>query len=135
MTADAAPLDLSGPLAACLVDEARQAAPREACGLLVGAGRRVVRIVPTANAASSDNRYEIPPEAHFAALRLARRDGLEVLGAYHSHPRSGAVPSPTDAAEAFPHFDFVIVGLVPSPHLRAWRLTGGNFTEVGLVGS
>lgn len=133
MTADAAPLELPAPLAALVVAEAQRAAPREACGLLVGVGRRVVRVVPTANAADSDSRYAIPPEEHFAVLRQARLDGLDVLGAYHSHPRSAAVPSPSDTADAFPHFDFLIIGLAPSPHLRVWRLVGGNFIEADLV--
>lgn len=129
------PLELPGPLAALVIAEAQREAPREACGLLVGVGRRVVRVVPTANVATSDSRYSIAPEAHFAAMRQARHDGLEVLGAYHSHPRGEALPSATDTAEAFPHFDFVIVGLRPAPHLRAWRLADGNFAEVGLVAS
>jgi proteasome lid subunit RPN8/RPN11 len=135
LTAETAPLELPGPLVGLVIAEAQRAAPREACGLLIGIGRRVVRVVPTANGATSDSRYAIPPEEHFAALRQARGEGLEVLGAYHSHPRSEARPSATDTAEAFPSFDFVIVGLTPSPHVRAWRFVGGNFTEVGLVGT
>lgn len=131
----APPLILADDLVARLVDQAGRAAPREACGLLVGRDRRVLRVVPTSNAARSHSRYAIPPEEHFAALRAARADGLDVIGAYHSHPHSAAVPSPTDTAEAFPDFDFLIVGLAPGPHLRAWRLTGGNFAEVGLVGT
>ena len=38
-------------------------------------------------------RYEVAPEDHFAAVRAARADGLEVIGAYHSHPASPAEPS------------------------------------------
>ncbi len=49
--------------------------------------------------------------------------------------RSVAVPSPTDTAEAFPGFIFVIAGLVPAPHLRAWHLVDGNFAELRLVGT
>ena len=108
-------------------------APLEACGLLVGAAHTVVRIAPTPNGDASPSRYTIPADVHFAVIRAARLDALEVIGAYHSHPRSPAVPSPTDTALAFAGFVFVIAAIVPTPHLRAWRFDDGNFTEVGLV--
>ncbi len=107
--------------------------PHEACGLLVGTGLAVTRLAPTANADGSATRYTIPAAQHFAAIRQARRDGLEVIGAYHSHPRDEAVPSSTDTATAFPGFVFVIAGLVPRPQLRAWHLVDGNFVELRLV--
>lgn len=118
---------------AALVDEARRAAPREACGLLIGAAGAISRIHPARNLAVSPSRYEVAPDDHFAALRAARRDRLEVIGAYHSHPASMPVPSPSDLAEAGPDFLYVIVGLEPDAHARAWELSDGNFVEVGLV--
>lgn len=116
-----------------MLAHAERDAPHEACGLLLGVGRAVVRVVATANADGSATRYTIPPEQHFAALRLARAGGLDVVGAYHSHPQGAAEPSPTDAALAFPDFTFVIAGLAPEPHLRAWRFVDGNFVELRLV--
>lgn len=107
--------------------------PREACGLLVGTGTAVVRLAPATNADASAMRYAIPADQHFAAVRAARRDGLHVIGAYHSHPHGAAVPSTTDTAEAFSGFVFLIAGLVPEPHLRAWHLVDGNFAELRLV--
>lgn len=111
----------------------RQAAPAEACGLLVGRGRHITRAVPTENADASPTRFAIPPDAHFAALRAARREGLEVIGAFHSHPHSPAVPSATDRDAAFPDFLVLIATLVAPPAVRAWSLVDGNFTEVVLV--
>lgn len=117
---------------------ARAGAPREVCGLLVGRGRTVERLVETPNAAERDCEYAIPPEAHFAALRAARGDGLAIIGAYHSHPASAARPSARDAATAFEHFVFLIAGLGPATGpddaaLRAWVYRDGNFTEVAIV--
>jgi proteasome lid subunit RPN8/RPN11 len=126
-------LELNDALVDALIAAARRAAPREACGLLVGTGSSVVRTVETANAAASATLYAIPPDKHLAAIRAARADGLDVIGAFHSHPHSAAVPSATDTAEAFPDFIFVIVGLAPTPHVRAWRFEAGNFAEVALV--
>lgn len=107
--------------------------PCEACGLLVGRDTAVVRLAPATNAEASATRYAIAPDQHFAAIRAARHDGLEVIGAYHSHPRGAAIPSATDTAEAFSGFVFLIAGLSPEPHLRAWHLVDGNFAELRLV--
>jgi proteasome lid subunit RPN8/RPN11 len=56
------------------------------------------------------------------------------VGAYHSHPRSRAIPSPTDAAEGFGHFVFLIAGLgTDPPELTAWVWVDGNFVAAPLV--
>ena len=93
----------------------------------------VTRAVATPNADASATRYSIPPDRHFAAIRDARTAGLDVVGAYHSHPHGRSEPSPTDTAEAFADFVFVIAGLEPRPHVRAWQLLDGNFVELRLV--
>ena len=118
---------------AVLVSAARDAAPREACGLLVGRGHEVVRVVPARNVDPSPVRYTVAPEDHFAALRAARRDGLDVIGAWHSHPAGTAAPSASDTAEASPDLIYLIVGLHPEPAVAAWRLVDGNFAAVSLV--
>lgn len=133
MDAGATTLTLTAALADALVAEAVAAAPHEACGLLVGRGRVVHRIAPARNLDASPVRYTIDPADHFAALRAARRDGLAVVGAYHSHPAGPPAPSATDRAEAVPEFLYLIVGLVPAPAVAAWRLVDGNFVGLSLV--
>jgi [CysO sulfur-carrier protein]-S-L-cysteine hydrolase len=59
-----------------------------------------------------------------------------IVGAYHSHPRSPAVPSPVDLREAtFPDFLYVIVSLAAphAPDVRGYRLTGEAFVPATLV--
>ena len=59
-----------------------------------------------------------------------------MLGAYHSHPRSAAEPSPTDLAEAFGDFLYVIAGPITAgstPTIRAYRFRDRNFRPVELV--
>jgi len=129
----ATPLRMPGAVVAAVLAHADEAAPREACGLLIGSGGVVHRAVRARNVARSAARYEVAAEDHFAALRGARADGLEVIGAYHSHPLTSAEPSPTDRAAAFPGFVFVIAARTPGPHLRAWELVDGNFAERPLV--
>lgn len=92
---------------------------------------------PARNASSEPTRYLIEPEDHFRILRDARRRGVEIVGAYHSHAITPPVPSETDLAEAQPNFLY----LIASPDwdtgtrcdYRAWWLVDGNFQEVTLV--
>lgn len=110
---------------------ARETAPEECCGLLLGAPDRITASVRAGNTADDRRRrYNIDPRDHFSAIRHGRALGLEVIGAYHSHPGSAPIPSETDRAEAFESFVFLIVS---GYDLRAWRLSSGNFTEVPLV--
>ena len=130
---DAVPLEIPGPVVESILAHAGEAGPREACGLLIGRADAVRRVLRARNLARQDSRYEVAAEDHFAAVRAARAEGLEVIGAYHSHPATAAEPSDTDREAAFAGFVFVIAARVPHPHLRAWELVDGNFTERPLV--
>ena len=110
-----------------MIAHAHEQAPRECCGLLIGKGEEVDRSVRARNLEARPTRYLIDPEDHFAAIRAARSEGREVIGAYHSHPASAPVPSPTDVAEANSGSDFVyvIVSLV-NDDVRAYRYQDGR---------
>jgi proteasome lid subunit RPN8/RPN11 len=116
---------------------AREAAPLECCGLLLGRPDIIERAHRAANLRRSAVRYLVDPADHFAALRAAREIGMDVIGAYHSHPRSEARPSPTDLAEAVGgEFIYLIVSLANEKNgtaLRAYHLFEGNFRELILV--
>jgi proteasome lid subunit RPN8/RPN11 len=113
---------------------ARETAPDECCGLLIGTPDVITLSVPARNIADERRRrYEIDPRDHFDAIRRARTLDLDVVGAYHSHPHSAPVPSQTDRSEAFESFLFLIVGL--ESETRGWRLSSGNFVEIPLVRS
>ena len=115
-----------------LVSHARAAAPAECCGLLLGTGESIVEAVRTRNTAAGPSRFEIDPEDHIAARRSARERGLDVLGFYHSHPRSPATPSATDLAEAsYPGHLYLIVSLMADPaDVCLYRFEAGAFREV-----
>jgi proteasome lid subunit RPN8/RPN11 len=109
-----------------MLAHARDEAPRECCGLLIGKENSVVRSVRARNLDEKSTRYLIDPEDHFAAIRAARAEGLEVVGAYHSHPTSAPVPSRTDIAEANSGPDFLYVILSPADEeVRAFRIDAG----------
>src|SRR5580765_8772564 len=82
------------------VAHAREAAPDECCGLLLGRGDQIVEAARARNVADDPTtRFLIDPADHFAAIRGGRERGLEVIGFYHSHPASAPDPSPRDLAE------------------------------------
>ena len=127
-------------IVASVVRHARDAAPEECCGILLGRhGEHATSILDTHRAKNvadrRDVRFTIDPADHFEAIRDARRRGLEVVGFYHSHPRSPARPSETDRAEAaYPGQLCLIVGLKEEPpEVRLFRVVDGNFLPVALV--
>jgi proteasome lid subunit RPN8/RPN11 len=92
--------------------------------------------IGTRNVKASATEYLVDPAEHFAAIRRLRAEGRSIVGAYHSHPQSPAVPSPTDVSEAHdPEFAYVIVSLASpaSPDVRAYRIKDGNIAPLALV--
>src|SRR5690606_29069832 len=94
------PLWMRSTARAAIIAHAGREAPRECCGLLIGREGLVENAWPAANLREGEVAFLVSPEDHFAAIRHARATGRLVIGAYHSHPRSPAVPSATDLEEA-----------------------------------
>lgn len=118
-----------------MVRHAREAAPNECCGLLIGREGRIEEAVRARNVRESPTAFQVDPADHFAALRKARAEGREILGAYHSHPRSPASPSPRDVAESHdPALVHVIVSLAEGePRIGAFRITAAGVQVVPLA--
>jgi len=96
-------LRLPENLRAQIVAQARAAHPGECCGLLLGRNgdtAEVLALYPARNLQARNDRFEIAPEDHFAALKRARAEKMDVIGCYHSHPDGAAQPSATDLAGA-----------------------------------
>ena len=118
-----------------IASHARGEAPLECCGLLAGTDGLIDEYICTRNIKASEVAYQIDPGDHFAAVKRLRASGRAVLGAYHSHPRTAAVPSPTDLAEAHDtEILYLIVSLVGDwPDIRAYRLQDGTYIGVPFV--
>ncbi len=114
-----------------ILAHARDEAPNECCGLLLGQDERVVAAWRARNLEASPTRFLIDPADHIAARRAGRARGLDVVGFYHSHPRSPAVPSARDVAEAsYPDAIHVIAGWRGhEPEVRAFRVANGIVEE------
>ena len=103
-----------------LLDEIREHGvrdyPYECCGLLLGRYREEGKVVsethPISNAreeSAKRNRFLIEPRELMQGERYARDNDLEVVGFYHSHPDSPAVPSQYDLDHAWPTYSYIIV--------------------------
>ena len=107
--------------------------PNECCGLLGGRDDTISTVYSVRNvAATPETRYEAAPEDLFHATRKMREKGEELLGIYHSHPRSPAFPSPTDVQLAFyPDAVYFIVSLATERTiLNAFRIYEGEISKV-----
>jgi proteasome lid subunit RPN8/RPN11 len=118
-----------------IVAHAHAESPAECCGMLTGNGTSIDQAVRARNIAARPTRFLIDPKDHIDARRAARENGLEVLGFYHSHPRSPAWPSPTDVTEAaYPDAVYLIVSLEGGGiEARLFRIASGSATELPLV--
>jgi proteasome lid subunit RPN8/RPN11 len=127
------PAELRGEVAAWV----EAGYPFETCGLLIGrAGDErieVERVTAAANLRSerSTDRYLVDPDAWLAADEAARRDGLDVVGIWHSHPDCPARPSTTDLEAAWEGYSYLIVAVTGEGDFdfRSWRLAGELFRE------
>ena len=113
--------------------------PHEGCGLLIGAVKdevHVLRQIPVFNHhrkdAAASRRYLISAEDYLHATQAANAEGLEVVGAYHSHPDRAPQPSAYDEEYAWPRLHYLIVSVVDgtAKEMRAWQRSDDR---VGLV--
>lgn len=120
-------------IVADMIAQAVAERPRECCGLLAGipaAAAGVVRVeqrYPLRNAAADPEReYWADPRSLLTAVRAMHALGLDIVGIYHSHPTSAAVPSRTDRARNYypEAVHFIISLLGPEPDVQAWWLVG-----------
>lgn len=125
-----------------IVAHARKDSPRECCGLLLGDANEIVEAVAVTNVAGDPlRRYELSAAEHLAQIKSCRERStsvvtVEVIGAYHSHPRTRPEPSPTDLEQACHEFLYVIAGPVAEAapiEVRGFWLDEVVFKEVALV--
>ena len=109
--------------------------PLEACGLLAGVQSQVHDIYPASNAARSARLYTVEPVDLLRADRSAEAAGLSLIGVWHSHTHTPALPSPTDVDQApDPDWHYVLVSLSDSePVVRSYRIIAGQVEEEPVV--
>jgi proteasome lid subunit RPN8/RPN11 len=134
---------LPPPVRQEIFNHAREGYPNEVCGVLVGksdgitqtACREVVRAVRANNieVVRRNDRYQLDPGDMARANRLAREQGLDIVGFYHSHPDHPAIASQTDLENSSPWggYSYPIVSVIAGAvaDLRCWYREGDAWVE------
>jgi proteasome lid subunit RPN8/RPN11 len=121
-----------------MIAHARAALPNECCGLLAGHSPteggpgRVVRALARyalENELQSPTEYRSEPRSMFEAMRDMRRQDIDVLAVYHSHPASAPVPSKKDLAQNYSEgvINLIVSLAGPVPEVRAWWLRATDY--------
>jgi len=105
--------------------------PNEGGGFLLGTRNAddvtivdTVQVTNVFEAAEQYHRYQMTPTDWMRLEDQADARGLALVGYYHSHPDSPAIPSVYDRDHALPNFTYLITQ-VQDAHavdLRGWRL-------------
>ena len=85
-----------------LIAHAIEQQPNESCAMLFGEkiddAWNVKEVFLTENIDKSQTNFTISPEELLKGYQLAEKMHLELVGVFHSHPNSDAIPSSTDKA-------------------------------------
>jgi proteasome lid subunit RPN8/RPN11 len=111
--------------------------PNEACGFLLGTQHReernITHLVEVENQSTENQRrrFQIDPLDYLKAERFATKEGLSLLGIYHSHPDHPATPSVHDLEFAQPYFSYFIHSITQGEmtDTKAYRLLEDQFIE------
>jgi len=103
--------------------------PHECCGALLGRdneAREILGLFPLINRRddSPRNRFSVTAQDVLDAEKSARKQGLDVVGWYHSHPDHPARPSEYDRDHAWPWYSYIIVSVTQGQpgDMTSWRL-------------
>lgn len=107
-------LKIHKPVWEKVLEHVRQSYPHECCGVLVGSSydnKEVVdyRIIPNLNKERARDRYIMDPAVWNRVDAELRKNKLEILGIYHSHPDHPSRPSEFDREHAWPVYSYVVI--------------------------
>ncbi len=91
--------------------------PYEACGGLLGRlegdDKVIVKVYPAENRFGKIawDSFEIEPKDMLEMDKISRKENLEIIGFYHSHPNHPAIPSSFDINASWPYYSYVILSV------------------------
>lgn len=121
-----------------MVSHAELGYPEEVCGVLIGKDGEITdyKRCKNLNKKRTRDRYELDPKSFNEADDWARRNGLEIVGIYHSHPDHPSIPSEFDRSHAWPDWIYLILSISSGKYHdgRAWLLDDSvsSFKEKGI---
>ena len=114
--------------------------PEEACGLIAGEKSDTERVIKKVyyltNIDHTNEHFSLDPKEQLAAIKDMRKNGLEPLGNWHSHPESPSRPSEEDKRLAYDSkASYMILSLVEpeQPVLNSFHIEGDESTKEDLV--
>lgn len=129
-------LRLSPALLETVIDHARACSPEEACGILAGDPEgNIQRVFCMENAEHSSTFYTMDSGEQFRVFDEIRREELDLVAIFHSHPHSPAMPSMQDLELAFyPDSVYLIVSLMDDvPECHAFTIVDGRADEIEIA--
>ncbi len=123
-----------------IIDQMEASYPNEGGGFLLGTRadgilriQDVIQIQNVFAAEEQHHRYAMTPQDWARLEDQADERGLTLVGYYHSHPDSPAVPSIYDRDHALPNFTYIITSVQSgkAAEMRVWQLQEDRaaFTE------
>ena len=113
-----------------IVEHCKNALPNEACGLVAGTIengiKTITKVYLLTNMDASSSHFSMNPEEQLKTVKDARANGAEIIGSFHSHPNTPAMPSAEDKRLAYnPDMEYLILSLqeLSHPVLRAFGIT------------
>lgn len=129
-------LILPTPLRAALIEHAMRTPDLEICGLIGGNTAFATTVYPIANVAEEPaTSFFMAPREQLRAMQCMRARNETLVGIYHSHPSSPAMPSARDLAlAAYPGVAYLIVSLQhrSAPALACFQFDGRCFAPLTL---
>ncbi|MBI5700167.1 M67 family metallopeptidase [Candidatus Saganbacteria bacterium] len=111
-----------------IIQHAREAQPREACGILAGKNGAVEKLYRMKNVSDRpEDCYFMDSLEQLKVVKEIRKLGQKMLGIYHSHPRSAAYPSARDVELAY--YEDAAYLIVSQNEIRAFRIVEGKISE------
>ena len=110
-------IEIEKPAWDIMVRHAEATYPHECCGVMIGSidgdNKRVTeaRALENVYTGGQEDRYEIRPTDLLEADRSARKQGLDMIGIFHSHPDCAAYFSKTDLENSCPWYSFVVLSI------------------------
>ena len=113
-----------------MIAHAEETFPYECVGFFYGIenaeNRQILVALGVKNNKKGDQRrrFEVDPHDYLYAEQFAEKNGLTLLGIYHSHPNHPAIPSEHDLKQAVPYFSYIIISVLEgrTDIVRSWQL-------------
>ena len=118
-----------------IIDHCCSELPNEACGIVSGVNNTVITVWKLKNESKSENRYFVSKEKVQQIFNNIFNNGENVLGIYHSHPKTSPIPSKFDLMN-HPYQDvkMLIVSLKKKkPVIKSYEIVNQSYYESTLI--